>query len=117
MVHIIDNVLKCLPEKENFYIELHKLGFTLEDVAQNLYRFHEALKSVFGKHHFSVESQIIKSLHESVKNGVYKKKDASLVAIQLIGVFTKEHKKEISRAKKNLRKRFTRFQPKNFAKL
>jgi len=91
MIHIIDNVLKCLPEKEKFYIELQKMGLTLEDIAQNLFRFHEALKSVFEKRHFSVESQIIKSLHESVKNGVYKEKDASVVAIQLIGVFTKEH--------------------------
>jgi hypothetical protein len=36
MVHIIDNVLRCLPEKENFYIELQKMGLTLEDVAQML---------------------------------------------------------------------------------
>jgi len=102
MVEVIGKVLSSLPEKALFDVEFKKMGLTLEEIPENLYRFHEALKNAFGKHHFSVESQIIKSLHESVKEGIYKEKDASLVAIQLIDIFTKEHKKEISATKKAL---------------
>ncbi len=99
MVCVIDNVLRSLPEKDHFYIELQKLGLTLEDIPENLYSFHEVLKNTFGKHHYSVENQIIKFLHENVKQGIYEEKDASKIAIQLIDVFTKEHKKEIEATK------------------
>jgi len=99
MIQVIEKILAGLPEKGHFYAELQRMGLTLEDIPQNLYSFHEALKSTFGSHHFSVENQIIKFLHECTKQGIYKEKDASKVVIQLIDVFTKEHKKEIAATK------------------
>ncbi len=50
MVEVISNVLSSLPEKTLFDTELQKMGLMLEEVPENLYRFHEALKSAFGKH-------------------------------------------------------------------
>jgi hypothetical protein len=102
MIQVTEKTLEGLPEKDRFYAELQKSGLTLEDIPQNLYSFHEALKNTFGKHHFSVESQIIKFLHECTKQGIYKEKDASKAVIQLIDVFTKEHKKEIAATKEAL---------------
>jgi hypothetical protein len=106
MIQVIEKTLAELPEKDRFYAELQRMGLTLEDMPQNLYSFHEALKSTFGKHHFSVESQIIKFLHECTKQGIYKEKDASKVVVQLIDVFTKEHKKEIAAAKEALNQNY-----------
>jgi hypothetical protein len=102
MVEIIDKVLSSLPEKESFYSELEKMDLTLKDIPNNLYYFHEALKRTFGTHHYSIESLIIKTLHENTKQGIYNEKEASVVAIRLIDVFTKEHNKEISAVKKAL---------------
>ena len=115
MVRVISNVLGSLPEGDHFYIELQKLGLTIEDIPLNLYGFHEALKNTFGKHHFSVESKIIKFLHESTKQGIYEEKDAAKIASQLIGVFTKEHEKEIRATKKELKHNLVR--QKEFIKL
>ncbi len=76
-----------------------------QDIPNNLYAFHQALKSTFGKDHYSIESSIIKTLHENTKKGIYSEKDAAPVAIRLLDVFTKEHQKEIDESKKELNKK------------
>ena len=102
MVEVIDTVLTSTAEKTLLISKLQKLGLTLEDIPQNLHSFHEALESAFGTHHFSVENLIIKTLHEKTKQGIYSEKDAAVVAIRLIDVFTKEHKKDLAAAKEEL---------------
>ncbi len=102
MSDVIDRVLSSLPEKERFYSELEKMQIKPKDIPNNLYMFHEALKSTFGTHHYAVENTIIKTLHENVKQGIYRENEASIVAIRLLDVFTKEHKKEIDNTKKAL---------------
>jgi hypothetical protein len=89
-----------LTEKERFYSEIEKMQIQPIDVPRDLYAFHQALKSAFGKTHYSIESSIIKMLHENVKKGIYSEKDSAPVAIRLLDVFIKEHQKEIDKSKK-----------------
>jgi hypothetical protein len=104
MIEIINGVLSTLPEKERFYDELEKMQIQPQDIPNNLYAFHQALKAAFGKNHYSIENLIIKTLHENTKKGNYSEKDASSAAIRLLDVFTKEHQKEIDETKKQLSK-------------
>jgi hypothetical protein len=102
MVEVIGRVLSSLAEKERFYSELEKMQLQPQDIPNNLYAFHQALKAAFGKDHYSIESLIIKTLHENAKKGIYSEKDSAPVAIRLLDVFTKEHQKEIEVTKKQL---------------
>jgi hypothetical protein len=104
MVEVLDEVISILPEKERFYSELEQMQIKTVNIPNNLQAFHEALKSAFGKDHYSIESLIIKTLHVDTKKGIYSEKDASQVAIRLLDVFTKEHQKEIDQTKKQLSK-------------
>jgi hypothetical protein len=104
MVEVIGKVISTLPENERLYSELEKMQIQPQHIPNNLYAFHQALKSAFGKDHYSIESLIIKTLHEDTKKGIYSEKDASPVAICLLDIFTKEHQKEISDTKKELSK-------------
>jgi hypothetical protein len=103
MVEVIDRVLSSLAEKERFYSELEKMQLQPQDIPNNLSAFHQALKASFGKDHYSIESSIIKTLHENTKKGTYSEMDASPAAIRLLDVFTKEHQKEITESKKELK--------------
>jgi hypothetical protein len=67
MVEVIDKVISNLPKKERFYGELEKMQIKTADIPNNLYPFHKALKNAFGKDHYSIESLIIKTLHEDTK--------------------------------------------------
>jgi hypothetical protein len=104
MVEVIDKVISNLPEKERFYSELQQMQIKTADIPNNLYAFHQALKSAFGKDHYSIESSIIRTLHEDAKKGIYSENHAAPAAIRLLDVFTKEHKKEIEDVKKALSK-------------
>lgn len=99
MIEVISKVISTLPEKDHFYSELGQMQIQPQDIPNNLYTFHQALKSAFGKDHYLIESSIIKTLHEDTKKGIYSENDASPVAIRLLDVFTKEHQKEIDTAK------------------
>lgn len=104
MIEVIDSVLSTLPEKQRFYSELEKMQIKTADIPNNLYTFHQALASAFGKDHYSIENLIIKTLHEDTTKGIYNEKDAAPAAISLLDVFTKEHQKEIIETKKQLAK-------------
>jgi hypothetical protein len=104
MIEVIEKVISTLPEKERFYSELEKMQLQPQDIPNNLYAFHQALASSFGKYHYSIESLINKTLHEDTKKGMYSENDAAPVAICLLDVFTKEHQKEIDDTKKQLAK-------------
>ncbi len=99
IVEVVSKVIASLPEKSQFYSELKSQKINLNDILSNLYVFHEVLKKTFGVHHYGIENLIIKTLHEDTKQGVYSEKEASEVAIRLIDLFTKEHKKEITAQK------------------
>jgi hypothetical protein len=104
MVEVIDKVISNLTQKERFYSELENMQIKTADIPNNLYAFHKALKNAFGKDHYSIESLIIKTLHEETKKGTYSENDASPVAIRLLDVFTKEHQKDIDTVKEELNK-------------
>jgi len=103
MLEVIEGVMSSLAEKERFYDELERMQIKTADIPNNLYAFHQALKSAFGKDHYSIESLIIKTLHEDTKKGIYSENDAAPVAIRLLDVFTKEHQKEIYEIKKRIK--------------
>ncbi len=102
LTEVIGKVLSTLSEKEHFYRELEKRQIKPKNILNNLYGLHEALKSTFGAHHYSVENSIITTLHESTKQGIYREKETAQIAISLIDVFTKEHKKEITATKEKI---------------
>jgi len=104
MLDVIGKVMSNLPEKERFYSELERMQIKTADIPNNLYFFHQALKSAFGKDHYSIESLIIKTLHEDAKKGIHSENDAAPAAIRLLDVFTKEHQKDIEDTKKQLSK-------------
>lgn len=102
LTEVMGKVLSTLPEKAHFYRELEKMQIKPNNILNNLYGIHEALKSTFGTHHYSVENSIIKTLHENTEQGIYSEKEASQIAVSLIDVFIKEHKKEIAATKEKL---------------
>lgn len=70
-----------------------------EDIADDFETFHQALKSIYGPKHYSIERTIIITLHERTKKGVYQTNDEIIAFGRMINVFMRETEANIESRK------------------
>ncbi len=88
-------------EKGAFYVILEQhYGIKPQTIAKNYEVFHKALKNTFGRHHASIERQIVKTLHERTKRGIYKQSDEIKAFNRIVTVFMKDSETRIKEMEK-----------------
>ena len=92
---IIECVDKALSssgcDKASFYSTLKsKYGVEREEIAKKFEKVHLALRETFGAKHYAIDRQIVRLLHNGVKNGIYNQLDEIEAHTKVTEVFMAE---------------------------
>ncbi len=103
-----DSVHKVLSKKKDsdqkaFYDILNnKYHFTFENISETFYTFHLALKENYGLQHYTIEREIISTMHEDTKEGKYQVSDEIAAFSIITKIVIDDNKRTLEVMKKSL---------------